>query len=192
MAALGRAVALVEVDASPMAVGEHLQFDMAGRGDIFLDHDPPVAERGLRLADGALERGVEFDMRVDPAHAAPAPAGDRLDEHRIADLIGLLAQEFRVLVVAVIAGHDRHARTLHQRFRRAFQAHRPHRFGRRSDEDYSGLRAAFGEAGVLGQKPVSRMQAFRAGFKRERDDRVLIEIAARALRRSRGLRRRGG
>ena len=145
-----------------MRVGEHLQFDVAGRGDVFLDQHPPVAERGLRLAHGALERGVEFDMRVDAAHAAPAPARDRLDEHRIADLIGLLAQEFRVLVVAVIAGHDRHAGPLHQRLGRAFQAHRPHRLGRRADEDDSGLRAGFGEIGVLGQKAVTRMQAFGA------------------------------
>ena len=181
MAALGRAVALEEVDASPVAVGEHLHFDMAGRGDIFLDHDPPVAERGLGLADGAFERGVEFDMRVDPAHAAPAPARDRLDEHRIADLIGLFAQEFRGLVVAVIAGHDRHAGALHQRLGRAFEAHRPHRLGRRPDEDDSGLAAGFGEAGVLGQKAVTRMQAFGPDFSRQRDDGVLIEIAVRAL-----------
>ena len=69
MPALRRAVALVEVDASPMRVGEHLQFDVAGRGDVFFDQHPSVAERGFRLADGALERGVELDMRVDAAHA---------------------------------------------------------------------------------------------------------------------------
>ena len=91
MAALGRAVALVEMDATSMRVGEHLQFDMAGRGDVFLDQHPPVAERRLRLSDRALERSVELNMRIDPAHAAPAPARDRLDEHRIADLVGLLA-----------------------------------------------------------------------------------------------------
>ena len=181
MAALGRAVALVEVDASAVAVSEHLHFDMAGRGDIFLDHDPPVAERGLGLADSAFERGVEFDMRVDPPHAAPAPARDRLDEHRIADLIGLFAQEFRGLVVAVIAGHDRHAGALHQRLGRAFEAHRPHRLGRRPDEDDFGLAAGFGEAGVLGQKAVAWMQALRADFLRKRDDGVLIEIAVGAL-----------
>ena len=164
-----------------MRVGEHLHFDMAGRSDIFLDHDPPVAERGLRLADRALEPGVELDMRVDPAHAAPASARDRLDEHRIADLIGLLAQEFRGLVVAVIAGHDRHAGPLHQRLGRAFEAHRPHRLGRRADEHDSRLGATFGEVGVLGQKSVARMQAFGADFLRQRDDGVLIEIAVRAL-----------
>src|SRR5271167_4885203 len=68
------------------------------------------------------------------AHAPPAAAGDRLDQHRIADLIGLLAQELRVLVVAVIAGNDRHASPLHQGLGRAFETHRAHRRRRRANE----------------------------------------------------------
>ena len=181
MPALGRAVALVKVDAAAMRVGEHLQFDMAGRGDVFLDHDPSVAERRLGFADRALEPGVELDVSVDPAHAPPASAGDRLDQHRIADLIGLLAQELRVLVVAVVAGDDRHAGSLHQRLGRAFQTHGPHRRRRRTDEDDAGSGASFGEIGVLGQKAVARMQALGADFPRQRDNRLLVEIAARAL-----------
>ena len=192
MPALRRAVALVEVDASPMRVGEHLQLDVAGRGDVFLDQHPSVAERSLRLAHGALERSVELDMRVDAAHSAPAPARDRLDEHRIADLIGLLAQEFRVLVVAMIAGHDRHAGPLHQRLGRAFQAHRPHRLGRRPDEDDASLCAGFGEIGVLRQESIARMQTFGADCLRQRDNGGLIEIAVRALADLDALHRQGG
>ena len=152
-----------------MRVGEHLQFDVARRGDVFFDQHPSVAERSLSLADGALERSVEFDMRVDAAHSAAAPARDRLDEHRIADFIGLFAQEFRVLVVAVIAGHDRHAGPLHQRLGRAFQAHRPHRSGRRADKNDARLRAGFREISVLGQESVARMQTFGADCLRQRD-----------------------
>src|ERR1700679_120795 len=74
MPALRRAVALVEVDAISMRVGEYLQFDVARGGDIFFDHHPSVAKSGLRLAYGALERGVELDMSVDAAHPAAAPA----------------------------------------------------------------------------------------------------------------------
>ena len=120
-------------------------------------------------------------MGVDAAHSAPAPARDRLDEHRIADLIGLFAQEFRVLVVAMIAGHDRHAGPLHQRLGRAFQAHRPHRLGRGADEDDAGLCAGFGEIGVLGQESVAWVQTFGADCFRQREDRGLIEITVRAL-----------
>ena len=45
----------------------------------------------LRLALRAFERGVELGVLVDAAHALAAAAGDRLDQHRIADLVGLLA-----------------------------------------------------------------------------------------------------
>jgi hypothetical protein len=181
MPALRRAVALVKVNATPMPVGEHLQLDVAGRGDVFLDQHAPVAEPRLRLAHRALEPHVEFDMGVDAAHAAPAPARDRLDEHGIADLIGLLAQELRVLVVAVIAGHDRHAGPLHQRLGRAFQAHHPHRLRRRSNEDDASLGAGFGEIGVLRQESIPRMQTFGADLFRQRENGAPIEVTVRAL-----------
>ena len=181
MPALRRAVALEEMDATPVRVGENLQFDVAGRGDIFLDQHPSVAERGLRLAACALELGVELHMGVDPPHAAPAPAGDRLDKHGIADLVGLLAQEFRVLVVAVIARHDRHAGPLHQRLGRVLQAHRAHRLRRRTDEDHARPGAAFRKFGVLGQESIARMQAFGADLLSQRDNGALVEIAVRSF-----------
>ena len=45
----------------------------------------------LRLALRAFERGVELGVLVDAAHALAAAARHRLDQHRIADLVGLLA-----------------------------------------------------------------------------------------------------
>ena len=92
-----------------MAVGEDLDLDVARRGDVFLDQDAARAERRLALAERAFERGLEVGVLVDAAHAAAAAARRRLDQHRIADLVGLLLEEFRVLTFAVIAGHDRHA-----------------------------------------------------------------------------------
>ena len=152
--------------------GEAINFSISTR---------PSPNASFGLPDRALERRVELDMRVDPPHAAPAPAGDRLDQNRIADLVGLLAQELRVLIVAVIAGHDRHASLLHQRFGRAFQAHGPHRRGRRTNEDDPGLGAALGKISVLGQESITRMQALSANPPRKGDNSLLVEIAARAL-----------
>ena len=43
------------------------------------------------------------------------------------------------------------------------------------------LGAAFGKIGVLGQKPIARMQALGADLPGQRDNGVLVEIAARAL-----------
>ena len=54
VAALQRAVALVEMDGVAVAVGEDLHLDMARRVDVFLDQHALVAEGRFRLA---LRRG---------------------------------------------------------------------------------------------------------------------------------------
>ena len=60
-----------------------------GRGDIFLDQHARIAEGGLRLALRGFQRGLEVGVALDLAHALAAAAGHRLDQHRIADLVGL-------------------------------------------------------------------------------------------------------
>ena len=88
MAALQGAIALVEMDSVAVAVGKNLHLDVARRGDVFLDQHAFVAEGGFRLAHGSGERGLEIGVAVDPAHALAAAAGHRLDQHRVADLVG--------------------------------------------------------------------------------------------------------
>jgi hypothetical protein len=95
VATLQRAVALVEMDGVAVGVGKHLQLDMARRGNIFLDQHAGVAERTLGLSLRGLKRRVEIRVLVDAAHALAAAAGNGLDQHRIADLVGLLFEERR-------------------------------------------------------------------------------------------------
>jgi hypothetical protein len=77
----------------------------------------------LRLALRRFQRGVEAGMLVDAPHTLAAAAGDRLDQQRIAELVGFLLEEFRLLPLAVIAGHHRHAGFFHQRLGAVFQPH---------------------------------------------------------------------
>ena len=93
-----------------MAVAEHLDFNVPRGGDIFLQQHARIAECAFGLARRGFKRRLEFDMRVDPPHAAPAAPRNRLDQHGIADLVGLLLEELRALIVAVIAGRDRRRR----------------------------------------------------------------------------------
>ncbi len=86
MAALQRAVALAEMDGVALAVSQHLHLDMAGMGEIFLEIDGVVAERGARLVARGDERGLELVLEQRELHAAPAAAGRGLDQHRIADV----------------------------------------------------------------------------------------------------------
>ncbi len=177
MAALQRAIALEQMHDAAVRIAEHLHFDMARSGNVFLDQHAGIAERGLALARRAVERGVEVDMGVDAAHAAPAAARDRLDEHGIADLVGLLLEKLGALIVAVIARNDRRAGLGHQRLGRTLEAHRAHRQRRRADEDDSRAPASLGEIGVFRQEAVAGMQALRADPDRQRDDSLGVEIA---------------
>ena len=94
VAALHRAVALVEVDDAALgagAVGEDLHLDVARVDDGLLDEDRRVAEGALGLAHAGLDRLAQVGAVVDAAHAAPAAAGDGLDEERRRD--GLRGRE---------------------------------------------------------------------------------------------------
>ena len=86
VAALQRAVALAEMHAGSHAVAQHLDLDMARMVEILLEIDRIVAEGGLGLGAGEREGLGRRVGVVDDLHAASAAAGDRLDQHRPADL----------------------------------------------------------------------------------------------------------
>ena len=76
MAALERAVALAEMDRVAVAVAEHLEFDVARIGEIFLHVDGGVAERGLRLAAGLLHQRLEHGPRSSTTFMPRPPPPD--------------------------------------------------------------------------------------------------------------------
>jgi hypothetical protein len=71
------------------------------------DVDVADAERRLGLALRGLDRVRQLRRRPHHAHAAPAAAGRRLDDHRIADLLGELERLLLVVDRAVAARQDR-------------------------------------------------------------------------------------
>ena len=99
------------------------------------------------------------------------------------------AKRAGALVVAMIAGRARHARRHHPRLGLALVAHRPHRRGRRPDEDEAGRGAAFGEVRAFGEEAVARMDGFGARSLRRGDQGVDRKIG---LRRRRGADAHGG
>jgi hypothetical protein len=72
VAALHRAVALEQVDALALRVGEHLDLDVARPRDVALDQHVVVAETRLGLALTRRQRGREVRGLVD-APACPLP-----------------------------------------------------------------------------------------------------------------------
>ena len=160
-----------------MTVGENLNFNMARMGEIALDQHTLIAERRQRLALGPGQFGCEISGCVHHAHPLATTAGTRLDQHRIADASGLEFQQFRRLVFAVIAGHQRHARFLHQRLRLALATHRADGGGRRADEHHTGFGAGIGKGRVLGQEAIARMHRLRAGAFAHVQDHIRAQIA---------------
>ena len=83
-----------------MVVAQDLHLDVLGAHDELLEEDRVVAERLLRLGARALERLGQLAGRAHDAHAAAAAAGRRLDDHRVADLVGEGARRLGVLHAA--------------------------------------------------------------------------------------------
>src|SRR5690606_3981526 len=110
VAALHRALALPQVHDVAVRIAEDLDLDVARRFDVLLEQQRVVAERRLRLATRTLERLRELARAAHDAHALAATAGRCLDEQRKPDRARVIDE--RSLIVAVVAGHDRHARAL--------------------------------------------------------------------------------
>jgi hypothetical protein len=135
-----------------------------GRGQVSLEQHPIVAESGFRFALRRGERCGEVGRALDDLHALAAAAGRSLDQHRKADPFGFARKEPRILVVAVIAGHQRHAGLAHDRLRRRLRAHRGDGRGRRPDEDDACGRARRGKLLVLRKEAVARVDRLRAAL----------------------------
>ena len=183
VAPLQGTIALAEVNDVAVPIGKDLNFDVARSSDEFLDEHAAGAECGCDFAHGSFKFSLEIAFLVDPPQAAAAAAGGRFDQDRIADLARALLQKIGVLAFAMIAGHDRHARLLHQRLGAILQPHGADRGRRRADEDKTSLFAGFSEIAALGQEAVAGMHAFGARFLGGIDQAFDAEIAFTRLRR---------
>ena len=174
---LHRAVALGQMDAPALAVGEDLDLDVPRPRDVALDEHMVVAETGLRFALARSQGGSEVGGCVDTAHALATAPGAGLDQHRKADAFGLAGQQGRVVVAAVVAGHQRHTGFFHQRLGGRLAAHRADGAGRRADEDQARVAAGLRELGVFGQKAVAGVHRLRAGALGCGEDAPPVEVA---------------
>jgi len=176
MTTLQRTIALEQVHGIA-TVPEDLHFDMAGGSDIFLDQDGIIAERMGRFRLRSTQGIGKIGGRIDASHSLAAATGDRLDEHRIANGIRLPGKKHRVLIVAVIAGHDRNAGLLHQCLGSILQTHGADRFRRRTDEDEAGPFHRLDEVRIFRQEAIAGMNGLGARLQRCGNDGIPLEIA---------------
>ncbi len=117
-------------------------------------------------------------------HAAPAAAGRRLDEHRVADLRGDALGVVLVGDAALRARHARDAEALGGALGLDLVAHDADVLGLRADEGDVVMLEHLGEARVLGQEAVAGMDGVGAGDLAGGDDRRNVEIAVARGRRA--------
>ena len=130
----------------------------------------------LRLGARAVERLAELARRAHDAHAAAAAAGRRLDQHRVAGLVGEGARRLERAQRLGRARHHGHAGRLRDLARRDLVAERVDRLGRRADEDDAGVAALARERATLGQQAVARVNRVDLVALGELDDLVLGEV----------------
>ena len=177
MAALHGAVALAEPHRVAVGVGEDLDLDVAGPGEVLLEVRLGAAEVGLGLAGRRVERRLRVLGVVDDLHALAAAAVRGLDRDRPADL---LAERDHVVDAADLlerAGHAGHAATVGGLAGRDLVAHDVDGVGRRADPGDAALGDRAGEVGVLGVEAVAGVHAVDAGPLDHVEDRVGVEVA---------------
>ena len=161
--ALYRAVAFAQVNHVSMAVGQHLNFDVARRHHGALQDQLAVAKGhlGLRARRGQCLR--QQGLVVYQSHAAPATAGGSLHHDWKADVCRGGQQSRVALIVALIARYAGHSGRQHQPLGLRLVAHGADGGPRRADEHESGRVHRIGEVCVLGQKAIARVHCVRPG-----------------------------
>ena len=176
MAALDRAVALAQVDAVAVAIDNDLDLDVAVLVEPLLQVERVVAEGGLRLRAADAQDRLELARGADHAHALATAAGRRLDQDRIADLLGLAQRVQLVAEHPVRAGDRRQAVGRQQLARRGLAPESFQDGGRRPDEGEVVGGDGLGEALVLGQEAVAGMDRVATRDERGRDDRRCRQV----------------
>ena len=154
VAPLRRAVALAQMQ-HVVGIGEHLDLDVADVRQVLLDVHRAVAESGLGFARCRLE--VRRDIRgpMDDAHAAPAAARDRFQDHGVAELGGDRGSLVGRRDGALRTRRDRHVGLDRHPTGRGLVAHERDDATRGADEGDVVLLAQVGERGVLREEAVA-------------------------------------
>src|SRR2546422_1455981 len=182
VAPLHGAVALAQVHHVTVDVAHDLNLDVPRPRQVLLEVDLVRPERRQRLLPREAERLAERLLVERDAHALPAPARRRLDDHREADLLGDLESRVRVFDRPGRARDRRHLQLLSQLARRRLVPHLADLVAGRADErDVRGL-DDIGELGVLGEEPVTGVDGVGAGDFGGGDDARNVEITVAGRR----------
>jgi hypothetical protein len=172
------------VDDGAVMIAEDLELDVPRVLQILLDVDVAESEGRLRLALCGAERVRQVRRVAHDAHPASAAAGHRLDDHRVADVLGDLDRLLLAVHRAVTARQHRDAGLLHRAAGARLVPHQLDDVGVGADEADVTRLAHFRQVGALGQEPISRVNRVGAGDFGGADDRRDVQVAVDAARRT--------
>ncbi len=153
--------------------------------EVLLQVNRGIAKCPRGLLPGELQGVVKVGFGIHHAHAAPTPAGRRLDDDRVTDPPrNLRALRRFVRQRAIGTGHTWDAGLPHGLDRRYFVAHQADGLRARPDENEPALLDALGEIGVFRKESVAWMNRNRVSDLGGRDDSRHIEVALGGRRRS--------
>ena len=113
VAALHRAITLVQVDVVTVFVSENLHFNVSRPLDVFFNNHVVVVEAFARLIFGRLKSVHKFRLLADNAHAFAATTERCFKHNRETDFFSFCKQDLRVFALTVVAGHKGHSSSLH-------------------------------------------------------------------------------
>ncbi len=176
MAALDRAIALVEMQDVAVPVAQDLDFDVAGAADEALQEDGAVAEGRLGFAAGFLQPAGEIGGVFHHAHAPAAAAERGLDDEGEADFTGDLLRVPGIVHRLLGAGDHGDAGLLGKAAGGGLIAEQVEKVGAGADEGDAGLGAGAREGGIFGEEAVARMDGIHFLFPGQGDDALVIEV----------------
>ena len=178
VAALDRAIPLVQVEHVSMPISEHLHFDVLGARNVFLEEHRRISKGALGFPLRLIEQGIQVAGLAHDAHAAPPAAKRRLDDQRESDLRRDLQRVGAIAHRILRAGQRGHLQLLRQRARRHLVSHQIQQFCLRAHELDPGLPAGPGKTRVLGQKSIARMNQIHPMLPGDGNDPLDIQIRA--------------
>jgi hypothetical protein len=176
MTPLQRALALPEVNQVSVLVTQNLDLDVPRPFQVLLHVERRIAEGVLRLRLGVAPSSVQLLLGTNHAHALAAPAGHRLQQHRITPF---LRPPLHLLGRRQGCGRPRHdwrPGALRRVPRLSLVSHQLHRFRRRPDEDHPGVVAGPRQPRVLRQEAVTWVQRLGAALPRHVHQFVDVQV----------------